>query len=516
MRLLKNASFIVIFMITEYLLNNSTLIIGGVMMRIKERKLALMFAIMAILVSLTSSNIRIASSNNTDATLDLFTQQEPYSGIGHNVPSDAFGFDENVQIFALATYANAPVPNILVTFMITGWENSTLYRVASTGENGIATTSFRTPSSKNLSMTEWTVFGNARVSDSIVNDSVSFKVDWIVEIVSVSTISLDRTPQETFSRGSYLGVEIGLRSISMVPKTAYLTVTASSTLNNPVNSTKLNDFVVPPNETVVYAYLFLYIPKNANLGTATVYANAYASNSLPYCPEASAQFSIIGQMYFLRVTTEPVGITAIVGEGLYEENTNVSLTAPEYVSVLTAQYSFSYWDVDGTSQGSGNTTTVLMNTNHTATAHYIQIITYVLNITTTVGGVTNPLPGAYSYPAGSSVQVTANPNQNYVFDHWELNNVNVGSADSYTVLMDRNQTLKAVFSLATSGFFIPEWFFWPFLPLLILLILFLIILFLYYRRRGNRTEAAFYSGWTAWYYGYDLRNRRMKFRRTSR
>jgi uncharacterized BrkB/YihY/UPF0761 family membrane protein len=82
--------------------------------------------------------------------------------------------------------------------------------------------------------------------------------------------------------------------------------------------------------------------------------------------------------------------------------------------------------------------------------------------------------------------------------------------------MDRNQTLKAVFSLASPGVFIPEWFFWPFLPLLILLILLLIILFFYSKRRRKKAEAAFFSGWTAWYYGYDLRNRNMKFRRTSR
>jgi hypothetical protein len=489
-------------------------------MRIGERKLALMLIIVTILFGLTLNNIEIVGSSGASGVIDLYTQKEPYSGIGPNMPSDAFGFGENVSIYALVTYHNAPVPNILVTFMITGWENSTLYRVASTGENGIATTSLRTPQSENSSVSEWTVFGNARVVDSIVNDSVSFKVGWIVEIVSVNTINPDRTPQETFSRGSYLGVEIGLRSISMVPKIAYLTVTASDALNNPINSTELNDFVVPPNEIVVYAYLSLYIPENAHLGTATVYANAYTSspsfNALPYCPEVSAQFSIIGQMYFLRVATEPVGITAILGEGLYEENTNVTLTAPEHVSVSIAQYSFSYWDIDGISQGSGNTTTVLMDANHAATAHYIQIIMYVLSITTTSGGITDPLPGAYSYPAGFSVQVTAHANQSYVFDHWELNNVNVGSAGSYTVLMNRNQTLKAVFSLASPSFFIPDWFFWPFLPLLILLILFLIILFLYYRRRRNETGAAFYSGWTAWYYGYDLRNRPIKFRRTSR
>jgi hypothetical protein len=71
--------------------------------------------------------------------------------------------------------------------------------------------------------------------------------------------------------------------------------------------------------------------------------------------------------------------------------------------------------------------------------------TYSLTIITTVGGTTDPAPGTYSYTANSSVQVTAIPNADYTFDHWELDTVNVGSANPYTVLMDNNHTLKAVF-----------------------------------------------------------------------
>jgi len=72
---------------------------------------------------------------------------------------------------------------------------------------------------------------------------------------------------------------------------------------------------------------------------------------------------------------------------------------------------------------------------------------YSLTITATVGGTTDPAPGTYSYTADSSVKVAAIPNANYLFDHWELDSVNVGSANPYTVLMDRDHTLKAVFSL---------------------------------------------------------------------
>jgi len=74
--------------------------------------------------------------------------------------------------------------------------------------------------------------------------------------------------------------------------------------------------------------------------------------------------------------------------------------------------------------------------------------TYSLTITTTDGGTTDPAPGTYSYTANSTVEVTAIPEANYLFDYWELDSVNIGSANPYTVLMDKNHTLKAVFSHA--------------------------------------------------------------------
>jgi len=71
--------------------------------------------------------------------------------------------------------------------------------------------------------------------------------------------------------------------------------------------------------------------------------------------------------------------------------------------------------------------------------------TYYLTITTTAGGTTGPTPGTYTYTANSIIQVTAIPYDNYLFDHWELNDVNVGSNNPCIVIMDRNHTLKAFF-----------------------------------------------------------------------
>jgi hypothetical protein len=80
------------------------------------------------------------------------------------------------------------------------------------------------------------------------------------------------------------------------------------------------------------------------------------------------------QKYYLTVKTDPASITTISGQGWYTKGTNVTLTAPSYVNVsCDTRYQFNYWDVDGTSKGSGvNPIITCMNANHTATAHYIE------------------------------------------------------------------------------------------------------------------------------------------------
>ncbi|MGA9387221.1 MAG: PKD domain-containing protein, partial [Candidatus Bathyarchaeia archaeon] len=70
---------------------------------------------------------------------------------------------------------------------------------------------------------------------------------------------------------------------------------------------------------------------------------------------------------------------------------------------------------------------------------------YTLNIITNAGGTTNPAPGPHQYPFGTVVSVTANNNSGYILHHWELDTVNMGSANPYSVTMDQNHTLKAVF-----------------------------------------------------------------------
>jgi hypothetical protein len=483
-------------------------------MSVKPKKLALMLAITVILLSLTIANVNVVDSSSVGGEIDLFTQKEPYSGKGPNMPSDAFGPGEEVQIYALATYNEDPVQGLLVAFQIIGppnpIENISFCKVALTDEMGIARTSFRISCLNETTFGEWTVIGNARIGGLTFTDSVSFKVGWIIEIVSLKTVNENYTELEEFARGSYIGIELTLRNIAMTEKTATLTVTIYDCLDTLVNATELINFRVQPNGTFIHTCFLLYIPKSAHVGRAMVCACAYTTlpqfNGVPYCPEFSRSFFITSRKYYLTVRTDPPEIATILGEGWYDESSNVTLNAP-----AVSDYAFGYWDVNGVSLGSGvNTITVYMDAPKTATAHYTQIIRYTLTITTTAGGTTDPKPGTYNYTAGLTVQVTALPNANYIFDHWELDNVDVGSANPYTVTMDKNHTLKAVFSQAPSAWFVPEWFYLLLLTLLILIAI-LLIVWLCSRKRKKKAGEAFYTGWTAWYYCYDLRSKTRKF-----
>jgi hypothetical protein len=484
------------------------------------------------------ANMKVAHSTGTGAMIDLYTQKEPFSGKGPNMPSDAFGPGEEVQIYANATFNEYPVQSVLVAFQVLGprnpVENITFVRNALTNATGIATFNFRISLLNESTFGEWTVIGVATIASSTVQDKVMFMVGWIVEIVSLRTLNEDYVEQENFTTGSFVRIEVGLRNIAMINKTVTITVVMYDSSNISISSAEINNFVVKANGTLTYTYVLLYIPTIAHSGRATVYAGVYTapveSGGVPYSPEASVYFSIIAARYFLKVETAPANVTTIPGEGWYEAYQSVNLTAPEFVSPSTGtRYKFSYWNVDGASRGKEvNPITVLMDSNHTATAHYILqyyltvrtnvseitilgqgwynesttvnltaptvasyrfdhwnvdnisqgtgvssiailmdaphiatayyslIIEYSLTITVALGGTTSPTPGIYTYTAGSIVQVEAIPGQNYTFDHWELDNVNVGSVNPYSVLMDGDHTLEAVFLVVPTRLLIPE------------------------------------------------------------
>lgn len=143
--------------------------------------------------------------------------------------------------------------------------------------------------------------------------------------------------------------------------------------------------------------------------------------------------------HYLTLTTSSGGVTNPSSSNWYEAETIVSVTA-----IPDTYYLFGHWELDSTDIGSANPHNVTMDTAHTLHAVFVREMS-TLTISTTTGGTTDPSPGEHVYPRGTNVQVTAIPDENYAFDHWELDGLDFGSANPATVFLNPNHGLHAVF-----------------------------------------------------------------------
>ncbi|MEM3576948.1 MAG: PKD domain-containing protein [Candidatus Bathyarchaeia archaeon] len=154
--------------------------------------------------------------------------------------------------------------------------------------------------------------------------------------------------------------------------------------------------------------------------------------------------TVVPIRYYLKVKTDPEGITTIPGENWYNEGAEVTLTAPETVPIATgARYKFSYWDVDGAPKTS-NPITVLMNANHTATAHYVT--EYYLTVSSpfgTVGGEGWYQSGATAYATLNTGIVDHGNGTRRVFTSWGGDASGTNYAQSNPIVMDSPKTAMA-------------------------------------------------------------------------
>jgi hypothetical protein len=154
--------------------------------------------------------------------------------------------------------------------------------------------------------------------------------------------------------------------------------------------------------------------------------------------------------YYLTVKTNPPGITSIPGEGFYDVNSDAILATQDYVGLSTgiviplSRYRFDHWDVDGTPREEGITsTTVHMDANHTATAHYVP--QYYLVIRVVPSGVA-VIPGEGWYNVSTIVLLTAPDVNGYEFLHWNVDGILQGdNLDSISVKMDKPHTATATY-----------------------------------------------------------------------
>jgi hypothetical protein len=324
-------------------------------MRIKFRGRAAwvtIFAVLLVLLLLNMCSAPVSYAHDSSVTVDVFTQQEPYSGKGPNIPSDAFGPQDVVILYALVTNSDSPMGNILVGFNVRMPDNASFSLSALTNAIGIATVNFRIPPISNVSENDifgtWRVTASVLVGGDVYQDTLSFKVDWVVKLLSVKTTGENVTDQNHFGRGGDMGLVITLRSIAMSLRNATIAIAVRDQLNVVVNSSTIQDFIVPPNEEIVTIYCKATLASNSFVGSnasVTVSAfNTYSNGTLiPYCPSISAAFSIttetpikIAYPDAAVVVVLPSAKTIEVGEGLTLETiVRAEGTVPETFNVST-------------------------------------------------------------------------------------------------------------------------------------------------------------------------------------
>lgn len=270
-------------------------------MRGRLRELALVLAVAGVLFNFLVPSGRLAASQTGHAQIDVFTQKEPFSGRGANMPSDAFGPQEIVVLYALVTTDNTTVENILVAFNVETPNDGRFSISGRTNASGITSVSF-TIATPPINITESDVFGYWRVTatflyaGTVFSDTLTFRVDWVVKLLTVRTITENLTDLSAFGNGGDVGLEITLRSIAKTLRNATISIVVKDELDFTVNFSLIRDFAVQPNEKLLFIYSKATLPKGAHIGLAKVFVSAFtvlvSEGGVPFCPAIHAEFSI--------------------------------------------------------------------------------------------------------------------------------------------------------------------------------------------------------------------------------
>jgi len=235
--------------------------------------------------------------------IDVYTHREPNSGRGLNQPSDAFAPQEEVILYAYVTYNGDPVEEKIVAFEIHGpinpVENVSFTRTAVTNAGGVATVSFRIgwPDvyGEEVVFGVWNVVAIVEIADVMVEDTLTFEVGWIVELLRMETIDVKNVSKTSFMRGEHVCFRLSVRNIAMAEKVATLIIDVYDNSSVSLGQIVLADERIPPG-VKVYFIDDLLIPTWACLGVGEVYANAYTAlpvmGGVPWCPQVSTTFLI--------------------------------------------------------------------------------------------------------------------------------------------------------------------------------------------------------------------------------
>ncbi|MEM2518353.1 MAG: CARDB domain-containing protein [Candidatus Bathyarchaeia archaeon] len=290
--------------------------------------------IVFVFLSIASIYVKPAFPSNAGGSIDLFTQRAPFNGKGLNMPSDAFSPGDVVILYALVECDRYPQRNLMVTFYVRGPDNSSFSRTALTNASGIASINFTIPHKcphENEIFGKWFSMASVLMNNNIFQDTLTFKVDWIVKLVSVKTIDNNLIQRDTFGITGDVGFEVALQNIAMTCKNVTLGIVVQDEVNHFVSSLEIVNLEIPPNEKTVFIYCKLNIPKETCVGKAKVLVSAFTAlpsqNGVPYCPSISNEF-FVAISEPLKLEFHDVAVVEVIPSA-----TSVKIGDPVYIDV---------------------------------------------------------------------------------------------------------------------------------------------------------------------------------------
>jgi hypothetical protein len=251
-------------------------------------------AVLMLLFFMASSTIlcprNVAATTVSGRALVLFTTQE------------VFAPQQLVTLYANVTYNGAPVQGKLVSFQVEGpvnaFDNITVFGTSNTTASGLATFSFRLPWPDERP--EVSVFGNwsavatVDIAQVTVESTLTFRVGWILQVTSITTLNSELMPQNTFFRLDIINFNLTVENIAMVGEPAAITIEVIDAAGYPIINIVKEGLTFQSGESYVIGSS--QIPDTAAIGNATVWAAIYTAlpeeGGVLYSPATSTEFRI--------------------------------------------------------------------------------------------------------------------------------------------------------------------------------------------------------------------------------
>lgn len=160
----------------------------------------------------------------------------------------------------------------------------------------------------------------------------------------------------------------------------------------------------------------------------------------------SCSKEVIIPQYTLSVTSNPIdGGSVSPSSGTFDEGTSVSVTATP-----SSEYLFSGWT--GSVSSNSNPLSLQFDSNKSLTANF-EKRTYPLNLTIEGNGTVKEeivnIANNSTYPSGTNVKLTAQPNDKTIFKEWQGDYS--GKDSSIVILINSPKNITAVFESDTDG-----------------------------------------------------------------